>query len=307
MIGNKYLKILFNKEIRFDFLSCKGFFNHMPDKEYLEKRYKITFGKNIDWENPRTFNEKLQWLKLYNKKSEYTNMVDKYVVREYIANKLGNEYLIPLIGVWDSPDIINFDALPEQFVLKCNHNSGGMCICKDKSKLDIDRTKNELNRALKRDYYLTSREWPYKNVKRKIIAEKYMVDESGTELKDYKLMCFNGRVKCTFVCSERYSKDGLKMSFFDREWNEMPFTRHYPKLKKRIEKPISYEKMIEFAEKLAVGIPFVRIDFYDINGHLYFGEITFFPGAGFEKFSPENWDLELGNWINLPDKKIEED
>lgn len=290
-------------------LNHRNAFNALTnDKLYLKIRYYAEMHRNLNLKNPKTFNEKLQWLKLYNRKPEYTTMVDKYAVREYIADKLGEEYLIPLLGVWDNPNDIDFNVLPEQFVLKCNHNSGmGMCICKNKNELNIDNVKNKLKSGLKQDYYLTSREWPYKNVKRKIIAEKYMVDESGTELKDYKLMCFNGRVKCTFVCSERYSKDGLKMSFFDREWNEMPFTRHYPKLKKRIEKPISYEKMIEFAEKLAVGIPFVRIDFYDINGHLYFGEITFFPGAGFEKFSPENWDLELGNWINLPDKKIEED
>jgi hypothetical protein len=261
--------------------------------------------KELDFENPQTFNEKLQWLKLYDRKPEYTMMVDKYKVRDYIAEKLGEEYLIPLLGVWDDPDDIDFDALPNQFVLKCNHNSGtGMCICKNKSKLDIKKVKKELKKGLKENYYLTGREWPYKDVPRKVIAEKYMKDNSATEeLTDYKLMCFDGKVKCSFVCSERFSKSGLKVTFYDTDWKVMPFERHYPKSRNPIKKPYGYEKMVELAEKLSKNIPFVRVDFYEINGKIYFGELTFFPGTGLEEFTPFDWDKTLGSWIKLPNKR----
>lgn len=271
----------------------------LNDKTYLKLKYRLHMGKKLNLKNPQTFNEKLQWLKLYNRKPEYTMMADKVEVRKYIAEKLGEEYLIPCLGVWDNADDIDFDKLPEQFVLKCNHNSGkGMCICKDKSKLNIKKVRKELNKGLKEKYFYHGREWPYKNIKPKIIAEKYMVDESGVELKDYKLMCFNGKVKCIFTCSERYDKE-LKVTFFDKEWNRLPFERHYRASEKEIFKPTTLNKMICFAEKLAENITFVRIDFYDINGNLFFGEITFFPGTGLEEFEPEIWDEKIGEWIKL--------
>lgn len=307
--------LITNPRFRMDYLSNMGFYNNWSDEEYLKKKFKLRIGHDLDLENPVTFNEKLQWLKLHDRKPEYTMMVDKYKVREYIADKLGEEYLIPLLGVWDDPDEIDFDALPNQFVLKCNHNSGlGMCICKDKSNLDIEKVKEELRKGLKQDYYLTGREWSYKDVPRKIICEKYMIDHSSQKildneedksgkndgLNDYKFMCFNGKVLCSFVCSDRFSDDGLKVTFFDKDWNVLPFERHYPKSRKPIPKPFNYKKMIEFSERLAEGIPFVRIDFYEIDHKLYFGEITFFPGSGFEEFTPESADEELGSWIKLP-------
>lgn len=303
---NKIGNIIRNPYKLLSALAYRGRLNFLSDEQYLKMIYRGTIGKRLDLKNPKTFNEKLQWLKLYNRKPEYTMMVDKYAVREYIKEKLGEEYLIPLLGVWDSSDDIDFDKLPNQFVLKCNHNSGlGMCICKDKSKLDIDKVKKELKKGLEEDYYLTSREWPYKDVPRKIIAEKYMEEKSNTELNDYKLMCFNGKVRCSFVCSERFSDDGLRVTFFDKDWNVMPFERHYPKSVNAIEKPKTYEKMVEFAEILSKDIPFVRVDFYEISGKLYFGELTFFPGSGYEEFEPEEWDYVVGNWIKLP-KKIKD-
>ncbi len=277
---------------------CIG--NFLSDRLYLKIKYRLLMGYPLNLKNPQTFNEKLQWLKLYNRNPKYTTLVDKYAVREYIAKTLGEEYLIPLLGVWDDADDIDFNKLPNRFVLKCNHNSGlGMCICTDKSKLDIEKVRNELKKGLKQDYYKTGREWPYKNVKRKIIAEKYMTDESGTELKDYKIMCFNGKFECAFVCSERFSEDGLKVTFFDENWSVLPFERHYKKSERPIPCPKNYKKMIEFAEKLAKNMPFVRIDFYETGGRLYFGEITFFPGGGYEEFSPEKWDYKLGKMIDL--------
>lgn len=277
----------------------------IPDKLMLKCLYKERMSKELNLENPQTFNQKLQWLKLYGRRPEYTMMVDKYAVRQYIADTIGEEYLIPLLGVWDDPNGIDFDALPNQFALKCNHNSGlGMCICKDKSQLDIESVKRGLRKGLKQDYYLTGREWPYKNVPRKIIAEKYIENASG-ELQDYKLMCFDGKVKCSFVCSDRFSKDGLHVTFFDRKWNVMPFERHYPCVRKGMPKPLNYDNMIQLAEKLATGVPFVRVDLYNVNGKIYFGELTFFPGGGFEEFTPEEWDYKLGQWIELPKETLQ--
>ncbi len=277
----------------------------LPDKLFLSILYRLSLGKKLDWNNPKTFNEKLQWLKLYDRRQEYTTYVDKYKVREYIAKTIGEEYLIPLLGVWDNPDEIDFDKLPDQFVLKCNHNSGGICICKDKYNFEIKRTKFQLKKWLKSDYWLYQREWPYKNVPRKIIAEKYMVDESEScSLRDYKFMCFDGKVKCSFVCSDRNTKEGLHVTFFDLDWKVLPFERHYPSRKEGLPKPKCYDEMVELAEKLSKGIPFVRVDFYEINGKVYFGEFTFYPGSGFEEFTPRLADEWLGSFIKLPFKLV---
>ena len=374
-------------------------------------------------------------------------MVDKYVVKKYVADKIGEEYIIPTLGVWNKPEDINFDRLPNQFVLKCTHDSGTVIICKDKSKFDIENARKKLKKYLNQNYYLAGREWPYKNVSRRIIAEQYMknttthelrdykfftfdgvakalfiaterqnlttdtkfdffdmeyqhldftngypnakvptkksekfeemrrlaeklsqgiphvrVDfyeingkvyfgeltfshwsgmvpfdspkwdkmfgdwisipneygggkaliandiilwlhqKTSTELTDYKFMCFNGEVKCSFTCTERFSESGLKVTFFDRDWKKLPFVRHYPRSEKDIPRPQNYELMLQLAEKLSHNIPFVRVDFYEINGRVYFGELTFYPGAGFEKFRPETYDKKLGSWINIPNE-----
>lgn len=295
------LRLVYDCHFRWLYLASFGKYNDWDDEAFLKKAFECHMGKKLNLDNPQTFNEKLQWLKLYNRKTEYTMMVDKYAVRKYIADTIGEEYLIPLLGVWDNPDDIDFAALPNQFVLKCNHNSGlGMCICKDKSKINIEKVKADLRKGLQQDYYLTWREWPYKNVPRKIVCEKYMEDCHAHELIDYKFMCFNGEVKCIFTCSDRFSEDGLKVTFFDKDWNVLPFERHYPASKNPPRKPINYNKMIQFAEQMSKRIPFVRVDFYEINGQLYFGELTFFPGSGFEEFTPDIWDFKLGSWIKLP-------
>lgn len=283
-------------------LSLRGHLRRLPDKTYVKWNYWANLKKRLNLKNPKTFNEKLQWLKLYDRKPIYTTMVDKYEVKKYVANLIGEEYIIPTLGVWDSPEEIDFDSLPDRFVLKVTHDSGGLVICKDKGKLDIEAAKAKLTRSLKRDYYLQSREWPYKNVKRCIIAEAYMSDNKGN-LDDYKLMCFDGQVKCSFVCSERFSGKGLHVTFFDREWKVMPFERSYPSVKEGFPKPVQYEKMVELAQKLSKNIPFVRVDFYEVDGKIYFGELTFYPGSGFEAFQPESWDETLGSWIQLPQGK----
>lgn len=297
---NKINHVLHNPTLLWVY-AVRKFSPLLPDKLYLQLLFHHYCGKWINWKNPTTFNEKLQWLKIYNRRPEYTMMVDKVAVKDFVAKTIGEEYVIPTLGVWNDPDEIDFDKLPNQFVLKCNHNSGGLCICKDKSKLNIEQVKANLRKALQYDYYWIGREWPYKNVKRKIIAEKYMEDNSSPEgLNDFKFMCFGGKVQCSFVCSDRYSKDGLKVTFYDKDWARMPFERHYPSSDKDVNMPHQYHKMIELAEKLSQKIPFVRTDFYEINGNLYFGELTFFPGNGFEEFRPEEWDEQLGKLIILP-------
>ena len=272
----------------------------MSDEKYLKLIFKTMVGYELNLSEPKTFNEKLQWLKLNDRKPEYTTMVDKYSAKDYVADIIGSDYIIPTLGVWDSFDEIDFDELPNQFVLKCTHDSGGLVICTDKNKFDYKATKKKITKCLKYNYYYAGREWVYKDVKPRIIAEKYMCDEINIELNDYKLMCFDGEVKCSFVCSDRFSEGGLKVTFYDKDWNVLPFERHYPKSNIPINRPLNYNKMISFAEKLAQNIPFVRVDFYEIAGKLYFGELTFFPGGGFEEFEPQAEDLELGSWIKLP-------
>lgn len=276
-----------------------------PDKSYLSIMYRLYFGRKLDWEHPVTFNEKLQWLKLYNRKPEYTVMVDKVKVKDYVAEKLGEEYIIPTLGVWDDPDDIDFDALPNQFVLKCNHNSGlGMCICKDKSKLDISKVKAELRKGLRQNYFLRYREWPYKDVPRKILAEKYMVDNEQVELKDYKFFCFNGEPCLCQVISDRSTDE--KIDFYDMDWHQVKgllgLVNDFSKIhnsEEEIPCPTSYDQMKQMANELAQNIPFSRIDLYEINGKPYFGEITFFPASGFAKFRPDEWNKVIGDWVKI--------
>ena len=302
----KGLRFIFDKRYRFVILANKGVYDNMQDEALLNRKYEAIFGKRLNLDNPQTFNEKLQWLKLYDRNPEYTIMVDKYKVRDYIKEKIGEEYLIPLIGVWDNPDDIDFDALPDKFVLKCNHNSGlGMCICKDKSKLNIENVKSELKKGLAQDYYLTGREWPYKNVPRKIIAEKYMTDTSdSSDFTDYKFFCFNGYVDCVMVCLERSSGD-TKFYFFDRNWNLKRLNTRGKNAPDgfTISKPSQMDKMFEIAAKLSKGLPFVRIDLYQSNDHIYFGEITFFPDSGYDANLLPETDKYFGNLIHLEDVK----
>ena len=297
---SKGLKLLVNEKYRFIILSNLGIFNKLSDEEYLKKRFKIAMERNLDLNSPKTFNEKLQWLKLYDRKPEYTIMVDKYAVREYISEHLGEEYLIPLLGVWNSPEEIDFNTLPDQFVLKCNHNSGfGMCICKDKSKLNQAAVKKRLQQGLNQDYYMICREWPYKNVPRKIIAEKYMSDNHG-ELRDYKFFCFNGKVRCFKVDFDRFQNH--RANYFDIHKKLLPVGEQIcpPDFSREIEIPDNIDNMIALAEKISAGHSFLRVDFYSISGKIYFGELTFFPASGFGKFIPEEYDMILGNWLTLP-------
>lgn len=269
------------------------------DKIYLQLCFYLKMGKKLNLKHPVTFNEKLQWLKLYNRHPKYTQMVDKIEVKKYVAKKIGEQYIIPTLGVWDTPDEINFEMLPNKFVLKCNHNSGvGLCICHNKNKLNISKVKKDLSRGLRQNFYWIAREWPYKNVRRRIIAEKLMVDESGIELKDYKVFCFNGEPTIIEVDYDRFV--GHKRNFYDKEWNFLDLEIQYPSDKSHeIPKPNCLEQMLLLSHKLSEGIPHVRTYFYCINDNLYFGELTFFHEAGLGTFRPVEWDKYLGSLISI--------
>lgn len=268
------------------------------DERFIRWEYYLGMHKVLNLDNPQTFNEKLQWLKLHAKHEEYTNLVDKYEAKKYVASVIGDEYIIPTIGVWDKFEDIDFDKLPQQFVLKTTHDSGGVVICKDKSNLDISKARRKLNKSLKHNFYWEHREYPYKNVKPRIIAEKFMVDESGTELKDYKFFCFDGKPKMLYIATDR--PYNTHFDFYDIEFNHLPFEQAHPLTKKIIAKPKGFNEMLRLAEVLSQNIPHVRVDFYDINGRIYFGELTFFHMSGNFPFKPEVWDYKIGEWLKLP-------
>lgn len=283
--------------------------DHLPDVWLVKLKWRARMGSPLNVKKPTTFNEKLQWLKLYYHKPEFTVMVDKYAAKKYVAERIGEEHIIPLLGVWDKPEDIDFEKLPNQFVLKCNHTSGiGLIICKDKSQLDIEAAINELNRGLKDDYYKINREWPYKDVPRKILAEEYKEDESGFELKDYKLYCFNGEPKycqVDFGKSEGVTRQDFTRNFYDVNWNLIDVQYNHPNDPNRvIPKPSKFDEMKELARKLSKGEPFMRVDFYNVGEQILFSEITFYPIAAFGWFKPAEWDRKLGDMITLPEKHL---
>lgn len=273
----------------------------LPDKLYLQLLFYGYMGKRLNLKNPQTFSEKLQWLKLYDRRPDYTTMVDKYAVKKYVADIIGEEYIIPTLGVWDNFDDIDFDSLPNQFVLKTTHGGGntGVVICKDKSTFNIEAARTKMNRSFKQNIYRSFREWPYKNVPKRIIAEKYVTDSKG-ELNDYKFFCFNGEPKVMLMATER--KTGVKFDYFDTDFNHLPFEQGGPNSNKKLERPACMDKMIELSRMLAQNIAHVRVDLYDVDGKIYFGELTFFDSSGLAEFYPEEWNYKFGSLLCLPQK-----
>lgn len=271
------------------------------DVFYIKWRWKAYMDYSLNLEDPKTFNEKLQWLKLHDRQPVYSKLVDKYEVKKCISDIIGEDHIIPTIGVYDRVEDINFDELPNQFVLKCTHDSGGIVICKDKSLLNREAAIKKLQHGLKKNYYYQNREWPYKNVTPRIIAEQYM-NNVGQELDDYKVHNFNGEPKVILVCSDRYKESGLAEDFYSCDWEHLdisrPGLRHSAEVQK---KPAELDEMLELAKKLSAGIPFVRTDFYIINHQVYFGEMTFFPACGMKPFVPREWDYKFGSYITLPE------
>ena len=277
--------------------------NMIPDYLFLKREFRLHVGYPLNLRDPQTFGEKLQWLKLYNRNPLYTKLVDKYAVKKWVADKIGEKYIIPTLGVWKKFDDIVFDNLPNQFVLKCTHDSRGLVICKDKLTLDVVTARKKLKKALKYNFYYDGREWPYKNVSPHIIAEKYIEDELG-ELTDYKFFCFDGVPQYCQVIRGRCTQETI--DFYDMDWNHMPFvglTRGVKNGLRPISKPKKFDDMVGICEKLSSGIPFVRVDLYNINGTILFGELTFYPACGFGVFEPNEWNYSIGKLLKLPQNK----
>ena len=286
-------------------LADKGFFNWMPDKKYLQFAYRLYMDNRLDLDHPQTFNEKLQWLKLYDRNPLYTKMVDKYEAKGYVASVIGSEYIIPTTGLWESVDDIDPDILPDQFVLKCTHDSGSIILCKDKSQFDWEGAKKTLRNHLRKNIYWFGREWPYKNVKPRIIAEPYLEDPQNGELRDYKFFCFDGEVKCFKIDFDRFTDHKANYYSKEKELLRIGEVICPPDFSKTLEMPEELSAMITLAEKLSSSIPFLRTDFYDVNGRIYFGELTFFPASGFGPFAFKDNDKLLGSWIRLPARPSE--
>ena len=276
------------------------------DELFLTARYSLSFGRRLRLDNPQTYSEKLQWLKLYNHRPEYTTMVDKYAVKQYVSNIIGEEHIIPTYGVWDRPEDIEWEVLPNRFVLKTTHDSGGIVICRDKNLIDKSAAEKKLNDALEHDFYSVNREWPYKNVPRRIIAEQYIESNAEShDLPDYKFFCFDGEVKALFVATERQNpNEEVKFDFFDPDFNSLPVRQGHEHAKRLPTKPRCFEEMKKIAAKLSKGIPHVRIDLYEVGGKVFFGEMTFFHFSGFTPFVPEEWDYRFGEMLVLPQDKI---
>lgn len=284
-------------------LARRGWLNCLPDKCYLSIMYRAKFEKSLDWKHPKTYNEKLQWLKVYDRNPIYNAMVDKYEAKLYASKKIGSQYIVPALGgPWQNFDEIDFDVLPEQFVLKTTHDCGGVLICKDKTQLDIPAAREFIDKHLRCNYYLSCREWPYKDIEPRIFAEKYLSDLED-DLKDYKFFCFDGVPKLMFVASERQKQEEeTKFDFFDMDFNHLPIINGHPNAEQPIAKPANFERMKELASVLSAGIPHVRVDFYLSNGQLYLGELTFSHWGGFVPFEPSDWDEIIGSWLVLPKK-----
>ena len=321
---NKYLNFLTNKRLRFSVLARKGFYKNMSDENFLKEKYKLSYGKDLDLKNPQTYNEKLQWLKINDRNPIYTTMVDKCEAKKYVADIIGKEYTIPTLGVWDKFEDIDFDSLPNQFVLKCTHDSGGLVVCRNKKELNLKFAKKKIKKTLKLNYFWAGREWPYKNVKPRIIAEQFIsahgqynaptsvessvsCDELQAKhgLLDYKFMCFDGKVKALFLDigvigtgtghAEEYYRN-----VYDRDGNLLPVKETRDNYPEKVVLPDNLAKMVEVAEKLSTGIPHLRVDLYNFGGNsIKVGEMTFYHGSGISNvFMPEEWNTTFGSWID---------
>lgn len=291
-------------QFRRQILRSRGFYSWVSDERFLKQLYFERMHCTLDLENPKSFNEKLQWLKLHDCNPEYTRMVDKCEAKRYVAERIGEEYIIPTLGVWNCFDEIDFDKLPEQFVLKCTHDSGGNVIVRDKHTLDLKQARKKISKTLARNYYWAGREWPYKNVKPRVLAEQYMQNENERELTDYKFYCFNGEPKFLYTSVGLENHETARISFLTCDWQFAPYERSdYRGFEALPPKPQNFEKMLDIASVLSAGIPFLRVDLYEINGRVYFSELTFSPCSGFIPFRNPEHDLEIGSMLVLPEHK----
>ena len=287
------------------YMNSAHLLNHIGDERFLRLLWAARFGSMLDLEHPHSFNEKMQWLKLYDRSPQHTLMVDKYAVKDYVSGIIGAEHVIPTLGVWRDPKDIDFDALPGRFVLKCNHTSGeGLILCRDKAGLDRRKAVRKLQKAMKSDYYLTYREWPYRDVPRRILAEPYMEDRQALmlgldTLPVYKILCFEG-VPRIIQTIQNDKMPNETIDYFDPDWTLLPFRQNYPNSVTPSARPRKLDEMLRIAARLSEGFHFLRVDLYEINGEIFFSEFTFFSDAGFAPFDPEEWNDTLGSWIHVP-------
>lgn len=285
----------------YDWLSGFGLTNWVSDEAHLKLMWKSVFGPDasLDLDSPSTFNEKLQWLKLHDRNPLYTTLVDKYAVKQWVADRIGPEYVTETYAKWDRVEDVDTADLPDKFVLKTNHDCGGIAICRDRSSFDLDAAKRKLAKHMRRNYFYGGREWPYKDVKPCVFAEEYLASGESGDLADYKLFRFTDGRLITLVCEDRLLGAGMKKTFFDEEWRILPCSEGGHPVNPGCPRPRHLEQMVEFAKRLGEGMPFVRVDFYESSNRLYFGEMTFYPNSGFERFDPADWDERLGEWVDL--------
>ncbi|MDR1005505.1 MAG: glycosyl transferase [Bacteroidales bacterium] len=273
----------------------------LNDKFYLKIMYFIYFRKRLDLKNPKTFCEKLQWIKLYDRKEIYHTMVDKYEMKKFVSDRIGSEYVIPVLGVWDRFEDIDFNTLPDKFILKCTHDNGSYTICKDKKTFDTSVIPPRIARGMKKNQFKYSREWPYKGLKRRIIAEPLLKDSQSDYLTDYKFFCFMGQPEYLWIITDRGSKEGINETCFDMQGNRAPIVQKgYLPDNKPVDLPKNLTKMIEFARILSRDTLHLRVDFYNVAGQIYVGELTFFDGGGYYPFEPEEYNMIMGDWIKIP-------
>lgn len=298
-IMNKIKKYFDNPWRLYSFLTARGLTKWIPDKIHLKLRFRSELGQCLNLDNPKTFNEKIQWLKIYDRKSLYVQLVDKYAVKEWVKNIIGPKYVTKNYAKWDFVDDVDISNLPEKFVLKTNHDCGGIVICDNRDKFDLDIAKKKLSRHLKRNYFWINREWPYKQVKPCVFAEEYLEPNKIGDLPDYKLFCFpNGRI-ITLLMTNRFTGEAQTETFFDEEWQPLQLTESSYSICPDYPIPSHFEEMKKISRVLSEGFPFLRVDFYESGGRLVFGEMTLYPAAGYEHFSPSEWDLKFGSWIDL--------
>lgn len=292
----KYVK---NPLLAYAWANAKHLMDFVPDETHLKLLHRAILGERLDLGNPRTFSEKLQWLKLYDRNPLYTTLVDKHAVKSWVAERIGDEHIVKTLATWHNSDDITLDDLPNRFVLKTNHDCGGVVVCKDKRTFDLPAAKRLLKRHLDRNYYYISREWPYKNVRPLVFAEEYLEDAEGGGLTDYKLYRFNNGRIVTLVCEDRFSGNGFKKTYFDEEWRFMELHEGGYAANPLHPAPRHFREMKEMANILADGMPFCRVDFFEANGRCYFGEMTFYAAGGFCLFDPAEWNEIFGSWIDL--------
>ncbi len=296
---NRCLRLIRDKAFRLAVLGKHGFLNWMSDEQYLKARWRAIFHEELNLEHPQTYTEKLQWLKIHDRKPIYTTMVDKLAARDFVKERIGEEYLIPILASWDRFEDIDLDQLPEQFVLKCTHDSGSYYICRDKSKFNRKIAKKKLKTSLNMNYFPRGREWPYKNAVPRIIAEPYLEDTQCKELRDYKFFTFGGVPKVLYITQGRGGDQKTTADFFDMEFRHLDITIDHEMSEVLPQCPKNFVLMQDLAARLSQGTPQLRVDFYEVNGKVLFGELTFFHCSGFATFNPPAWNKTFGDWIEL--------